>query len=90
MYKVIIKAPGSTSTPSILQANLLPFHNLMRVVPFFWKLSHAISGVCPEDECPSVDVIWKAEEVAYLLQSNVECKAIKYLMLKAFQSRYTP
>lgn len=46
---------GCTSTPSILQENLFACHNFAQ--PFFWKLSHTMSGVPPEHELPSVELI---------------------------------
>lgn len=45
--------PRCTSIPSILHEYLFPCHNFKRGQPFFWKLSHAISGVCPEHGGPS-------------------------------------
>jgi len=55
------KEPDSlTSMPSILHENLFPCQVFVWGQQFFWNFCHAISGIWPEHEYPSVEVICRS------------------------------
>lgn len=59
------EAARYTSTPSILHENLFPCHIFKCGQPVFWNFSHAMSGVCPEHDCPSQEICIQIEAHLY-------------------------
>lgn len=72
-YHTLEGTKKPTSAPSILHENLFPRQNFKRTLLFFWKPSHAISGVWPEQDWPSEALICKVSYYySFLFQCNCE------------------